>query len=216
MSKEELTAEQKMEIAIAKAKESRKKAKDEAKLKLLDNNDYIEYLASTEEESEEIAKLTGLMDTLNKMKPIVANDGTKYSVNAFPIAEYIFGPVMARVLSLINVSSAMFTDERQAEFEVVTGISYLSATKARNAIGNPAYYSKGVLTEAIQGNKDDLTNAITAVCVALDVDISYANKANQANIDKWFTVAESKAQKQFSEFNKLELVDQGADFILED
>ena len=50
MEKVELTVEQKMALAIAQAKENRKKAKDEAKLALINNGRYVDYLASIEDE----------------------------------------------------------------------------------------------------------------------------------------------------------------------
>lgn len=160
----ELTVEQKMAMAIATAKEARKKAKDEAKLGLLTNGKYAEYLASVEDESDQVNALTTIMDALNQMKPIVTNDGTKYGVNVYPVAEYAFGPVMSRVMGIIVGSSAMFTDERQTEFKAITGMTHLLASKAREAIGSPAYYSKGTLTTALQGDGSDVTIAVTAVC----------------------------------------------------
>lgn len=216
MSKKELTAEQKMELAIAKAKENRKKAKDEAKLALLENEKYVDYLASVEDESDQVKSLTTTIETLNKMKPIVTDDGSKYSVNIFPVAEYVFGPVMSRIIGIVAGSSAMFTDERQAEFEALTGMKYLAVVKAREALGSPAYYSKGNLANAIPGNGDCIKQALTAICVGLDIDIDYVNKASKANIDKWFTVAKTKATKQYNESKKSEELDNNSNFTIED
>ncbi len=214
--KTELAVDQKMEIAIAKAKEARKRVKDEARLALLDNEKYVDYLASVEDESDQVRALTTIMEQLNKMKPIVTNDGSKYGVNIYPVAEYVFGPVASRVVGIIAGSSAMFTDERQVEFEAITGLNYLTCAKARDAIGSPAYYSKGVLANAIPGNGDDLKNAVTAVCTALKIDLEYADRVNTSTIDKWFTVAKAKADKQYGEFKKTETVDAGNNFVLED
>ena len=80
-----LTADQQMELAIAKAKELRKQARDESKLALINNSNYVGYLASIEDEQDTIKQLTGVMDAVNKMKPIVTTDGTKYSVNCYPV-----------------------------------------------------------------------------------------------------------------------------------
>lgn len=212
----ELTVEQKMAMAIATAKEARKKAKDEAKLGLLTNGKYAEYLASVEDESDQVNALTTIMDALNQMKPIVTNDGTKYGVNVYPVAEYAFGPVMSRVMGIIVGSSAMFTDERQTEFKAITGMTHLLASKAREAIGSPAYYSKGTLTTALQGDGSDVTIAVTAVCEALNIDLSYVNRVNDATIARWFKVAQEKAEKQYAEFRKIDVVDSTAHFVLED
>lgn len=212
----ELTAEKAMELAIAKAKESRKKAKNEAKLALINNEDYVGYLAEVQEEEEQVTALTNLLETVNKMKPIVTTDGTKYSVHCYPVAEYLFGPVAGRVLGLITGSSAMFTDERQAEFKALTGVSHLVMSKARDAIGSPAYFNKGVYSTQIEGNGDCRKSAILAILQGLNVDIEYVKQFSDSKIAKWFQVSDEKAKAKRDEFNKNEAVDSTNNFVLED
>ena len=211
-----LTADQQMELAIAKAKELRKQARDESKLALINNSNYVGYLASIEDEQDIIKQLTGVMDAVNKMKPIVATDGTKYSVNCYPVRENIFGPVASRVLGLITSSSAMFTDERQAEFQALTGVSHLVFTKAKDAIGSPAYFSKGIYASFVDGNEEDIKSAVLAVLQGLNIDIAYADKLSDANITKWFKLSEAKAREQQAEYNKLAVLDNSQSFTLED
>lgn len=211
-----LTADQQMELAIAKAKELRKQARDESKLALINNSNYVGYLASIEDEQDTIKQLTGVMDAVNKMKPIVTNDGTKYSVNCYPVRENLFGPVASRVLGLITSSSAMFTDERQTEFQALTGVSHLVFTKAKDAIGSPAYFSKGVYADAFEGNDDCRESAVLAVLQGLNIDITYADKLSDANITKWFQLSEAKAREQQAEYSKLVILDNSQSFTLED
>ena len=211
-----LTADQQMELAIAKAKELRKQARDESKLALINNSNYVGYLASIEDEQDTIKQLTGVMDAVNKMKPIVTTDGTKYSVNCYPVRENIFGPVASRVLGLITSSSAMFTDERQAEFQALTGVSHLVFTKAKDAIGSPAYFSKGIYASFVDGNEEDIKSAVLAVLQGLNIDIAYADKLSDANITKWFNLSEAKAREQQAEYNKLVVLDNSQSFTLED
>ena len=211
-----LTADQQMELAIAKAKELRKQARDESKLALINNSNYVGYLASIEDEQDTIKQLTGVMDAVNKMKPIVTTDGTKYSVNCYPVRENIFGPVASRVLGLITSSSAMFTDERQAEFQALTGVSHLVFTKAKDAIGSPAYFSKGVYANFVDGNEEDIKSAVLAVLQGLNIDIAYADKLSDANITKWFKLSEAKAREQQAEYSKLVILDNSQSFTLED
>ena len=211
-----LTADQQMELAIAKAKELRKQARDESKLALINNSNYVGYLASIEDEQDTIKQLTGVMDAVNKMKPIVTTDGTKYSVNCYPVRENIFGPVASRVLGLITSSSAMFTDERQAEFQALTGVSHLVFTKAKDAIGSPAYFSKGVYASFVDGNEEDIKSAVLAVLQGLNIDIAYADKLSDVNIAKWFNLSEAKAREQQAEYNKLAVLDNSQSFTLED
>lgn len=211
-----LTADQQMELAIAKAKELRKQARDESKLALINNSNYVGYLASIEDEQDTIKQLTGVMDAVNKMKPIVTTDGTKYSVNCYPVRENIFGPVASRVLGLITSSSAMFTDERQAEFQALTGVSHLVFTKAKDAIGSPAYFSKGIYASFVDGNEEDIKSAVLAVLQGLNIDIAYADKLSDANITKWFKLSEAKAREQQAEYSKLVILDNSQSFTLED
>lgn len=216
MNNNALTPEQKMSLAIAKAKEARKVAKDQAKLALLENGKYVEYLASVEDEAEQVANLTTMMEQLNKIKPIITTDGNKYGVNIYPVAEYIFGPVMSRVIGIVVGSSAMFTDERQVEFEAITGLSHLAAVKARDAIGSPAYYSKGNLANAIPPNGESIETALTAVCDGLNADLEYVNKVNESTLSRWFNAAQAKAEKQYAEFKRVEIVDTENNFVLEE
>ena len=211
-----LTADQQMELAIAKAKELRKQARDESKLALINNSNYVGYLASIEDEQDTIKQLTGVMDAVNKMKPIVTTDGTKYLVNCYPVRENIFGPVASRVLGLITSSSAMFTDERQAEFQALTGVSHLVFTKAKDAIGSPAYFSKGIYASFVDGNEEDIKSAVLAVLQGLNIDIAYADKLSDVNITKWFNLSEAKAREQQAEHNKLAVLDNSQSFTLED
>ena len=211
-----LTANKQMELAIAKAKELRKQARDESKLALINNSNYVGYLALIEDEQDTIKQLTGIMDAVNKMKPIVTTDGTKYSVNCYPVRENIFGPVASRVLGLITSSSAMFTDERQAEFQALTGVSHLVFTKAKDAIGSPAYFSKGIYASFVDGNEEDIKSAVLAVLQGLNIDIAYADKLSATNIDKWFKLSEAKAREQQAEYSKLVILDNSQSFTLED
>ena len=211
-----LTVDQQMELAIAKAKELRKQARDESKLALINNSNYVGYLASIEDEQDTIKQLTGVMDAVNKMKPIVTTDGTKYSVNCYPVRENIFGPVASRVLGLITSSSAMFTDERQAEFQALTGVSHLVFTKAKDAIGSPAYFSKGIYADAFESNNECRESAVLAVLQGLNIDIAYADKLSDANITKWFQLSEAKAREQQAEYSKLAILDNSQSFTLED
>ena len=213
----ELTAESAMQVAIAKAKLKRQRIKDQAKLDLINNEKYVDYLASIADEETQISKLQAVIDQLNGMKAIVANDGTNYKVNIYPVAEYAFGPVMSRVLGIITGSSAMFTDDRQSEFEAITNTSYLAVSNARNLLGSPAYYSKGVFAPSIEfGQEDEIKTAVTAVCDSLGIDLSYVNRVNTATLSRWFNTAEAKAKKQFEAYQKVELVDSENNFTLED
>ena len=212
----ELTFEQKRAAVLAKAQADRDNNRDAKRLALLDNAEYVNYQVQLIEQIELVTKLTAIADALNQMKPIITNDGSKYAVHCYPVAEYVFGPVMSRVLGIVTASSAMFTDERQIEFQAITSISHLEASKARDAIGSPAYYSKGQLAPSIPGNGNNLSIVMAAICDSLDIDMDYATIVNQATISRWFNVAEAKANKQFAEFQQMDAIDSTNKFVLED
>ena len=212
----ELTFEQKRKAVLAIAQADRDNNRDAKRLALLDNAEYVNYQVQLIEQIELVTKLTAIADTLNQIKPIITNDGSKYAVHCYPVAEYVFGPVMSRVLGIITASSAMFTDERQVEFQAITGISHLEASKARDAIGSPAYYSKGQLAPAIPGNGSNLSIVMAAICDSLDIDMDYATIVNQSTINRWLSVAEAKANKQFAEFQQMDAIDSINKFVLED
>ncbi len=212
----ELTFEQKRKAVLAIAQADRDNNRDAKRLALLDNAEYVNYQVQLIEQIELVTKLTAIADTLNQIKPIITNDGSKYAVHCYPVAEYVFGPVMSRVLGIITASSAMFTDERQVEFQAITGISHLEASKARDAIGSPAYYSKGQLAPAIPGNGSNLSIVMAAICDSLDIDMDYATIVNQSTINRWLSVAEAKANKQFAEFQQMDAIDSTNKFVLED
>jgi len=206
-----LTAEEKMRIAIDAQKLVRRQKQDEAKLKLIENKDYIGYVAKVEEEEEIVSALNAKLDLLNKMKAIKTNDGVEYKVNAYPVAEYIFGQVMARVLALATVSSSMFTDERQMEFTAVTGTSYLKASKANIALGNPAYFSKGKYNEAVPAaSTSTIRNCLLVMLTDLSIDTEYLDNVPDEAFTRWFTVAETKARKQEAEFLKTDVLESSA------
>jgi len=210
-NKVELTPAEKMRIAIDKQKLIRQQNADEAKLKLIENADYIGYVAKVEEEEEIVSALNTKLDLLNKMTAIKTNDGVEYKVNAYPVAEYIFGQVMARVLALATVSSSMFTDERQINYAAITEISYLKASKANLALGNPSYFSKGKYNEAIPAASiGTVRNCLLVMLTDLDIDTEYLDAVPNDAFQRWFTVAETKARKQEAEFKKTDVLESSA------
>ena len=110
----------------------------------------------------------------------------------------------------------MFTDERQAEFQALTGVSHLVFTKAKDAIGSPAYFSKGIYADAFESNNECRESAVLAVLLGLNIDIAYADKLSDVNISKWFNLSEAKAREQQAEHSKLEILDNSQSFTLED
>ena len=104
------------------AKEKARAVKDEV---LANNETYVDYLVDKKIESNNVVHLDAVINQINSMKAIVAQDGTKFAVHCYPVAESIFGAVGSRLLAIATISGAMFTSERQAEFQALTGVDYL-------------------------------------------------------------------------------------------
>ena len=108
-----------------------REAQKAAEAELLANSDsYIDFTLDIEEEKESIAKLDNIITRVNQIAPVVTNTGEKYTVQCYPVSEYLFDLVGARLLALVNVTGSMFTNERQREFTVITGVDYITWTKA--------------------------------------------------------------------------------------
>ena len=63
---------------------------------------------------------------------------------------------------------------------------------------------------------ENISIALTAVCNSLNIDITYVNKVTNASLERWFSVARAKAEKQFEAFERVEKVDSENNFTLED
>ncbi len=198
------------------AEQAKLKAQDTiAEAALISNVPYIKFLATIANEAELTTALDTIIDKINQMKAIVTNDGTKYSINCYPLPERIFGSVMSRVLGVISASSACFTDERQAELTALTHVPYPIWSVAANALGKPAYFNKTHLTPEYTYAIQDLQLALTAICQGLNIPTAYVAQVTTDKLDKWFLNAEIKANEKFAEFQRTELLDSTNQFTLE-
>lgn len=182
-------------------KESKQAAKSKQEEVLAANESYVNYLADMELESEEVTKLDAIITELNGMKAIIAQDGTKYAVHCYPVAESTFGPVGARLIAISTIAGAMFTTERQIQFSALTGIPYLIALDAANRLGKPAYVTKSNQYVSEVRYKSDYIESLTAVAHSLGLDIRYAGQITEDRLNKWFTADKAKAN------NKMEAIE---------
>lgn len=205
-----------MNKTLEERKANRKAIGQEEEKLLLSSVPYQDLVLDLEEDVEISTKLTATINRVNLIKPIVTNDGTKYTVNCFSLPQYIFGTVMAQILGLVNVASSMFTDERKQEFSAITGVSIHYWETVADAMGKPAYFSKGVMTPAINPDIDKFNLAIKLLLVNLNIPLRYADKANTSNLEKYFLRMEEKAVTAQTEMAKTKLLDESQQFTLED
>ena len=175
---------------------------------LAENDNYVNYLADKQIESDQVIKLDAVISKLNAMKAIITTDGTKYGVNCYSVAESIFGPVGSRLMAIATIAGAMFTAERQAEFTALTGIPYLIALDASHQLGRPAYVTKaGVYVEEFIYSADKYAVALTAVAHNLKLDVEYANQITTDKLDRWFQSSKAKALAKVDAQEKSDSVD---------
>lgn len=190
-----MTLQDKIKASIEAKKAQQAKQED-----ILANTDsYVNYLADKSMEIELVTKLDTIINQLNGMKAIITQDGTKYAVHCYPVAESIFGPIGARLMALATIAGAMFTTERQVEFRALTGIPYLIALDASHALGKPAYVTKaGVVVEKLPFQENYMT-ALIAVTHALGLDINYAYAIKPDHLTRWFNNAQAKVDIKSAE-----------------
>lgn len=209
----EMTALEKKIAERMLAKEKAKAAKDEV---LANNESYVDYLVDKKIESNNVVLLDAIINQINSMKAIVAQDGTKYAIHCYPIAESIFGAVGSRLLAIATISGAMFTSERQAEFTALTGVDYLIGLDAYHKLGRPAYFSKQMtLVDEINFQKGyDIP--LMAIAASLGLDADEAKLITDDKLANFFSASKKKAEQKLEEYNRTRETAEDSEFTMED
>lgn len=209
----EMTALEKKIAERMLAKQTAKAAKDEV---LANNETYVDYLVDKKIESNNVVLLDAIINQINSMKAIVAQDGTKYAIHCYPIAESIFGAVGSRLLAIATISGAMFTSERQAEFTALTGVDYLIGLDAYHKLGRPAYFSKQMtLVDEINFQKGyDIP--LMAIAASLGLDADEAKLITDDKLASFFSASKKKAEQKLEEYNRTRETAEDSEFTMED
>lgn len=209
----EMTALEKKIAERMLAKEKARAAKDEV---LANNESYVDYLVDKKIESNNVVLLDAIINQINSMKAIVAQDGTKYAIHCYPVAESIFGAVGSRLLAIATISGAMFTSERQAEFTALTGVDYLIGLDAYHKLGRPAYFSKQMtLVDEINFQKGyDIP--LMAIAASLGLDADEAKLITDDKLANFFSASKKKAEQKLEEYNRTRETAEDSEFTMED
>lgn len=209
----EMTALEKKIAERMLAKEKAKAAKDEV---LANNESYVDYLVDKKIENNNVVHLDAIINQINSMKAIVAQDGTKYAIHCYPVAESIFGAVGSRLLAIATISGAMFTSERQAEFTALTGVDYLIGLDAYHKLGRPAYFSKQMtLVDEINFQKGyDIP--LMAIAASLGLDADEAKLITDDKLANFFSASKKKAEQKLEEYNRTRETAEDSEFTMED
>lgn len=209
----EMTALEKKIAERMLAKEKAKAAKDEV---LANNESYVDYLVDKKIESNNVMHLDAIINQINSMKAIVAQDGTKYAIHCYPIAENIFGAVGSRLLAIATISGAMFTSERQAEFTALTGVDYLIGLDAYHKLGRPAYFSKQMTLVDELPFQEGYDIPLMAIAASLGLDADEAKLITDDKLANFFSASKKKAEQKLEEYNRTKETAEDSEFTMED
>lgn len=209
----EMTALEKKIAERMLAKQTAKAAKDEV---LANNESYVDYLVDKKIESNNVVLLDAIINQINSMKAIVAQDGTKYAIHCYPIAESIFGAVGSRLLAIATISGAMFTSERQAEFTALTGVDYLIGLDAYHKLGRPAYFSKQMTLVDELPFQEGYDIPLMAIAASLGLDADEAKLITDDKLANFFSASKKKAEQKLEEYNRTRETAEDSEFTMED
>lgn len=195
------------------AKEKARTAKDEV---LANNETYVDYLVDKKIESNNVVHLDAVINQINAMKAIVAQDGTKYAIHCYPVAESIFGAVGSRLLAIAQIAGAMFTNERQAEFTALTSIDYLIALDAYHKLGRPAYFSKQMTLVDELPFQEGYDIPLMAIAAALGLDADEAKLITDERLKALFSASKKKAEQKLEEYSRTKETAEDSAFTMED
>lgn len=209
----EMTALEKKIAERMLAKQTAKAAKDEV---LANNESYVDYLVDKKIESNNVVLLDAIINQINSMKAIVAQDGTKYAIHCYPIAESIFGALGSRLLAIATISGAMFTSERQAEFTALTGVDYLIGLDAYHKLGRPAYFSKQMTLVDEINFQEGYDIPLMAIAASLGLDADEAKLITDDKLANFFSASKKKAEQKLEEYNRTRETAEDSEFTMED
>lgn len=195
------------------AKQSAKAAKDEV---LANNETYVDYLVDKKIENNNVVHLDAVINQINSMKAIVAQDGTKYAIHCYPVAENIFGAVGSRLLAIATISGAMFTSERQAEFTALTGVDYLIGLDAYHKLGRPAYFSKQMTLVDELPFQEGYDIPLMAIAASLGLDTDEAKLITDEKLKALFSASKKKAEQKLEEYSRTRETAEDSEFTMED
>lgn len=209
----EMTALEKKIAERMLAKEKARTAKDEV---LANNESYVDYLVDKKIENNNVVLLDAIINQINSMKAIVAQDGTKYAIHCYPVAESIFGAVGSRLLAIATISGAMFTSERQAEFTALTGVDYLIGLDAYHKLGRPAYFSKQMTLVDEINFQEGYDIPLMAIAASLGLDADEAKLITDDKLANFFSASKKKAEQKLEEYNRTRETAEDSEFTMED
>lgn len=210
----EMTFEQQLEAKIALAQANHQERVSQSLAARLDNPAFIEMQRHLKAKHAELAKLQTMIRQLNSIKPFITNDGSKYTVNVYPVQTFESG--LAEVVGIIAGSRSAFTDELALEYEAITGLSMLELTEARVALGQPSYVQRdGEIVSSVNYDYDYLMPLLDSIMLKLGLTEITANSMTVQRLRGWFEREEKRAIIRQKAMLDTAALDAESDFTME-
>ena len=206
--------EQKLNAAMTANETAKKTAESEAQDALLNNSDFINLQVKVKTITSAKKALASLLSQVNLIKPFVANDGRKFSVNAYSVG--IFGEALAELVGVIQGSRSAFTDEMSMQYETITSVPHTELLMANAAIGSPDYYKDGEVNPGTPASGEDSHLLLQSIASRLGVLAIVPSKSVWENLVDKYTAAGNNRAKMLDAAAKLHDKLATEDFVLED
>ena len=206
--------QEQLNAKVAKAQEAKSAEQLDSRLAMLENHNFIEAQRVISAKQNELQSLSTTITQLNSIKPHLAKDGSRFNINVYPVG--IFGTGMAEVLGIITGSRSAFTDELALQYSALTNLSIVELAEARDALGSPAYFSKGEIVPAIPGSYDQFKPLLESICMKLGLYEYSAESVTRDRVELWFTRSELTANTKATEHNKSEAINDTESLVIED
>ncbi len=209
------TFQDRLEIKIEAAQAAKELEQDKALDNLLENDAFVEAQRGIIAKEGELQKLNDVITQLNFITPFKANDGRKFNVNVYPIAQ--FGVGLGQVMGIIAGSRSAFVDETRVQFTAITGLTSIELYEAVDALGSPSYFKDGKVNDAVDGDFGKLESLLPGIFMRLGLNEYVATDISRDKFNLYFAAAEAKALRLLKEHDELtKLEEKSTDFVLED
>lgn len=210
-----MTFEDKLTAKVAEAQAQHEANRIESLQAVLENPAFIEAQRSISAKDAELKRLNAIINQLNQIKPFITKDGTKYSIQCYPVS--FFGTGLAQVIGIISASRSAFTDELALQYSAITGISILELAEANEALGSPTYLSKdGTISPAMPCSLSKFRQLLASIMLKTNIHEFNPDVITQDRVDLWFAKAELAVERKSAELEATQAINASSSFTIED
>lgn len=131
---------EKIALNKAAAQEKMQVAKLTTKIKMLDNEDYVDSLVKTDNKLQNIENMKATMAILTSLPPVKTETGV-IKTRVYPSGKAYFGEEFSYFLGLVNGLNGLFMDDHITTGYAAAGTNVVAVENTKEAFGTPAYWS---------------------------------------------------------------------------